>query len=52
MSDRFAPIHLKLGRIYDRLGRTDQARVAYEKYLELAPNAEDYSEVARRISQL
>jgi len=52
MLDRFAPIHLKLGRIYDRMGRNDQARAAYEKYLELAPNAEDYSEVARRLSQL
>ncbi|HYP29924.1 MAG TPA: tetratricopeptide repeat protein [Blastocatellia bacterium] len=52
ISDGFAPIHLKLGRIYDRLGQTDQARVAYEKYLELAPNAEDYSDVARRLSQL
>jgi tetratricopeptide (TPR) repeat protein len=50
---RYAQIHLNLARVYERLGRTDQARAAYERYLEYAPfNAKDRGEAARRLSQL
>ena len=48
----FAPIHFKLGRVYDRLGQRDQALVQYEKYIELAPYAQDSGEVKRRLAQL
>lgn len=51
-SPRYAALHLKLGRTYDRLGQTDRARVEYNKYLDLAPNAKDRNEVFRRLSQL
>ena len=51
-AQRYAPLHLKLGRTYDRLGRVEEARDEYNKYLDLAPNASDRSEVFRRLSQL
>ena len=49
---RFAPIHLRLGWTYDKLGQTANARTEYLKYLELSPNASDAAEVNRRLSQL
>jgi Flp pilus assembly protein TadD len=51
-SPRYAPLHLKLGRTYDRLGQAERARDEYNKYLDLAPNAKDRNEVFRRLSQL
>jgi len=51
-SPRFAPIHLKLARAYDRLGEREQARAAYQKYLELAPGAEESRAVMKRLSEL
>ena len=48
----FAPIHLRLGWTYDKLGQRVNARTEYEKYLELSPNAADATEVNRRLSQL
>lgn len=49
---RFAPIHLKLGRAYDGLGKTQEARSEYQRYLDLAPAARDRSEILRRLSDL
>ncbi len=50
---RYAPIHLKLARTYDRLNQPESARAEYEKYLSLSgPNAKDRDEVFRRLSQL
>jgi tetratricopeptide (TPR) repeat protein len=49
---RFAPIHLRLGWTYDKLGQRASARSEYLKYLELSPNAQDAAEVNRRLSQL
>lgn len=51
-SPRYAPVHLKLGRSYDRLGQVERARDEYNKYLDLAPDAKDRTEVFRRLSQL
>ncbi len=52
-NQKFAPIHLKLGRAYERLGRPDLAKAAYEKYLDLSPpTAEERREAIRRLSQL
>jgi tetratricopeptide (TPR) repeat protein len=34
----FFPIQLRLGMAYERLGMKDQARAAYERFLELAPD--------------
>jgi tetratricopeptide (TPR) repeat protein len=51
-SKNYAPLRLKLGRTYDRLGQTQRARDEYNKYLDLAPNAKDRSEIFRRLSQL
>jgi tetratricopeptide (TPR) repeat protein len=51
-SSWYAPLHLKLGQTYDRLGRAQQARDEYNKYLELAPYANDRKDVFRRLSQL
>jgi tetratricopeptide (TPR) repeat protein len=51
-SPKYALLHLKLGRTYDRLGQVERARDEYNKYLDLAPNANDRSDVFRRLSQL
>lgn len=51
-SPRYALLHLKLGRTYDRLGQVERARDEYNRYLDLAPNATDRSDVFRRLSQL
>lgn len=51
-SPKYAPLLLKLGRRYDRLGQVERARVEYNKYLDLAPNANDRGEVFRRLMQL
>lgn len=51
-SPKYALLHLKLGRTYDRLGQVERAREEYNKYLDLAPNATDRAEVFRRLSQL
>jgi protein O-mannosyl-transferase len=51
-SPKYALLHLKLGRTYDRLGQVERARVEYNKYLDLAPNAKDRNEVFRRLMQL
>jgi len=48
----FGVIYLKLARTYDKLGQPEKARPAYEKYLELHPNAKERTEVLRRLSQL
>jgi tetratricopeptide (TPR) repeat protein len=49
---RFAPIHLKLGRVSDKLGDTVRAKSEYEMYVELAPQASNRQEILRRISEL
>ncbi|MEK6320662.1 MAG: tetratricopeptide repeat protein [Acidobacteriota bacterium] len=50
---RYALIHLKLARTYDRLNQPESARGEYEKYLNLSgPNAKDRAEVLRRLLQL
>lgn len=51
-SPKYALLHLKLGRTYDRLGQVERAREEYNKYLDLAPNATDRTEIFRRLSQL
>lgn len=49
----YAPIHLQLGLIYERLDQPSQARTAYERYLEVAPSdAKEREEVRRRLSRL
>ncbi|MEW6213122.1 MAG: tetratricopeptide repeat protein, partial [Acidobacteriota bacterium] len=49
----FAPIHLQLGLIYERLNQPSQARTAYERYLEVAPSdAKEREEVQRRLMRL
>ncbi|HWP42740.1 MAG TPA: tetratricopeptide repeat protein, partial [Blastocatellia bacterium] len=35
----YAPIHLKLGQVYERLGQSARAKAAYERYLEVTPSS-------------
>jgi len=48
----YAPIHEKLGRIYERLNDPSRARIEYQDYLKCAPAADDADEVRRRLSRL
>jgi tetratricopeptide (TPR) repeat protein len=49
---RFAPIHLKLGRVSDKLGDIARAKSEYQLYVDLAPQANNRQEILRRISEL
>lgn len=44
--------HRGLGMLYEKIGRKDEARIAYSKYLELAPNAFDSARIRRRLQAL
>lgn len=49
----FAPIHLRLGLIYETLGDTLRAEAEFEKYLELAPaDAPERESVSKHITTL
>lgn len=49
----FAPIQLSLGAVYERLNRKDEARAAYSRYLDLAPQeAPEREGVLKRIGEL
>jgi tetratricopeptide (TPR) repeat protein len=52
LSRAYAPIHLELGRTYERLNDLDKARIEYQDYLRFAPAADDAEEVRRRLSRL
>lgn len=48
----FAEAYLRLGEAYEKLKDTDQARKAYEKFLELDPKSKMAEQVRKRLSQL
>src|SRR5262249_598824 len=52
VSARFAPIHLKMGRVSDKLGDMVRAKAEYQLYLDLAPQANNRQEILRRIAEL
>lgn len=47
-----AKTYLGLGQLYEKLNRSPEALAAYEKYLELQPNALDRQRVQRRVDIL
>jgi tetratricopeptide (TPR) repeat protein len=49
---RYAPIHLNLARVYEKLGDSNRARDEYQTYLKLAPEAPERKEIQRKISDL
>ncbi|HEY5936547.1 MAG TPA: tetratricopeptide repeat protein, partial [Kofleriaceae bacterium] len=51
-SPRFAPTWYGLGLVHEKLGNKAAARAAYERYLELAPNAANAAQLKTRIAQL
>jgi tetratricopeptide (TPR) repeat protein len=53
VSKNFAPIHFKLGQVYESLYQKPQARAAYQKYLQLAsPISKDRDVAIRRLREL
>jgi tetratricopeptide (TPR) repeat protein len=50
--ERFAPIHLKLARVSDKLGDMARAKSEYQLYLALAPQANNRQEILHRLSEL
>lgn len=52
LPERFSAIHLKLGQTYDRLGRTENARNEYQRFLELAPDAAESTAVKARLARM
>jgi tetratricopeptide (TPR) repeat protein len=49
----YAPIHLRLGRVYELLGDAPQARASYHMFLRLAPpDAPDRSQVMQHLQAL
>ncbi|MFY9557858.1 MAG: tetratricopeptide repeat protein [Blastocatellia bacterium] len=50
---KYAPIHLSIGAVYEKLQRLDDAREEYQKYLELTPQGvPDRKLVAEKLKQL
>jgi len=47
-----AEAYLRLGEAYEKLKATDQARNAYEKFLELEPKSRQAAQVRKRLSAL
>ncbi|MEO6654829.1 MAG: M48 family metalloprotease [Pyrinomonadaceae bacterium] len=52
MDDPVPAAHRGLGMLYEKLGRTSEALVQYEKYVELAPAAFDRERIQKRIEAL
>jgi tetratricopeptide (TPR) repeat protein len=49
----FSPIHIKLGMVYEKLGRLEEAKAAYSRFLEVAPVASpDIKDVRAHLLQL
>jgi Flp pilus assembly protein TadD len=48
----FAPTWRGIGLVYEKIGRTAQARLAFQKYLELAPGAGDAGQIRERMGKL
>ncbi|TMQ17915.1 MAG: tetratricopeptide repeat protein, partial [Deltaproteobacteria bacterium] len=48
----FAPTWRGLGLVYEKLGNKVQARLAFKRYLQLAPNAGDADQVRDRLERL
>jgi hypothetical protein len=48
----YPPTWRGLGLVYEKLGEKDQARAAYRRYLQLAPNAGDADKIRNRLERL
>jgi len=48
----FAPTWRGLGLVFEKMGDKDQARAAFKRYLQLAPNAGDADQVRNRMERL
>jgi TolA-binding protein len=48
----YPPTWRGLGLVYEKLNEKDQARAAYRKYLQLAPNAGDADKIRNRLERL
>jgi tetratricopeptide (TPR) repeat protein len=51
-NDGNAEAWLRLGEVAERLKDTDKAKVAYEKYLELASDAKNAGDIKKRLQKL
>jgi hypothetical protein len=48
----YAPTWRGLGLVFEKMGEKDQARAAYKRYLQLAPNASDADQIRSRLERL
>ena len=49
----FSPIHVRLGMAYEKVGRIEEAKAAYARFLEVAPaGSPDIKDVQAHLSQL
>jgi protein O-mannosyl-transferase len=49
----FSPIHLRCGMVYEKLGRLEEAKAEYTRFLEVAPaGSPDIKDVQAHLSQL
>jgi tetratricopeptide (TPR) repeat protein len=48
----YAPTWRGIGLVYEKLGKKAQARTAFQKYLQLAPNAGDAAMIRERMGRL
>jgi tetratricopeptide (TPR) repeat protein len=48
----FAPVHLKLGLVYETLGDTQRAESEYDEFLRLAPDAPEHDDVKTHLNEM
>ena len=48
----FSPAYRGMGLVYEKMGNKAQARIAYKKYLALAPTAGDADQIRERMERL
>jgi serine/threonine-protein kinase len=48
----YAPAWRGLGVVYEKMGDTKQAKTAFQRYLQLAPNADDAAQIRARMDKL
>ena len=51
MDNPFPAAHRGLGMVYVLQGKNDEAKVEYEKYLQLAPDAADGDQIKRLLAR-
>ena len=48
----YAPTYRGLGMVYEKMGQKSQAKIAFKRYLQLSPTAQDAAQIRDRLEHL